>query len=143
MIAFLVATALPFPAFGATGFLVLVPTALWLATGLRASARRRGNLTDGIVGWPAMTAVSAGACSFAVMTVGGRGMAAVWLASLAACGVLELARTRIADTDNMRAEARAHAPRPGERINNGEQVIGLGPSQIRSTRRPRPGPRVR
>jgi hypothetical protein len=103
--AFLLAAALPLPAFGATGVLVLVPTALWLATGLRARARRRGDLTDGVVGWPGLTAAASGASSFAVMTVGGRGMAAVWLASLAACGILELARARIAESDNLRAES--------------------------------------
>ncbi len=111
MIAFLLAAVLPFPAFGAIGVLVLVPTALWLASGLRARARRRGTLTDGVVGWPGLTAAASGASSFAVMTMSGHAMAATWLASLAACGILELARTRIAETDNLRAEARAHAPR--------------------------------
>jgi hypothetical protein len=111
MAAFLLAVILPFAAFGAIGLLVLAPTALWLASGLPARARRRGDLSDGVVGWPGLTAAASGASSFAVTTVGGRGMAAVWLASLAACGVLELARARIATTDNMRAES-ALQPRP-------------------------------
>lgn len=108
MAAFLLAAILPFLAFGATGLFVLVPTALWLASGLRARARRAGGLTDGIVGWPGLTVVASSASSFAVMTLGGRAMAAVWLASLAACGVLELARARIARTDNLRAESAVH-----------------------------------
>jgi len=107
MAAFLLAVVLPFPAFGATGLLVLVPTALWLASGLRARERRAGNLTDGVVGWPGLTAAAFGASSFAVMTAGGRAMTASWLGVLAACGVLEMARARIAKTDNLRAEARA------------------------------------
>jgi hypothetical protein len=110
MAAFLLAVILPFAAFGAIGLLVLAPTALWLATGLRARARRRGDLSDGVVGWPGLTAAASGASSFAVMT-GGRGMAAVWLASLAACGVIELARARIATRDNMRAESGVRVPR--------------------------------
>jgi len=110
MAAFLLAAILPFLAFGAIGLLVLVPTALWLASGLRARARRRGDLSDGVVGWPGLTAAASGASSFAVITAGGRSMAAVWLASFAACGVLELARARIAKTDNLRAESGVHVP---------------------------------
>ena len=108
MAAFLAAAFLPFLAFGATGLLLLVPTALWLASGLRARARRRGDLTDGVVGWPALTAATSGASSFAVMAAGGRAAATVWLASVAACGVLELARAGIAKTDNLRAESALH-----------------------------------
>jgi hypothetical protein len=88
-----------------------VPTALWLAPGLRARARRAGNLTDGVVGWPGLTALVCAASSLAVMAVGGRAMAAAWLASLAVCGLLELARARVAKGDNVRAESGPHGPR--------------------------------
>jgi hypothetical protein len=111
MITFLLAAALPFPAFGAIGLLVFVPTVLWLASGLRARTRRRGDLTDGVVGWPGLTAAASGASGFAVMTAGGRAMTASWLGALAACGVLEMARARVAKTDNLRAEGRADVPR--------------------------------
>ena len=106
MVAFLLAAALPFAAFGSMGLLVLVPTVLWLASGLRARARRAGNLTDGVVGWPGLTAMASGASSFALTTVGGRPMDALWLAAVAACGVLELTRARIAKTSNVRSESR-------------------------------------
>lgn len=111
LVAFLFAASLPFFAFGPTGLFVLVPTALWLAPGLRARVRRAGNLTDGVVGWPGMTALFC-VFGFAVMALGGRAMAAAWLACVAACGVLEAARAGIAKEDNLRAESRSHGPRP-------------------------------
>jgi len=37
--------------------------------------------------------------------------AAVWLASLTACGLLELARARIAEADSVRAESALHRRR--------------------------------
>src|SRR5918997_486771 len=92
LVAFLLAAALPFAAFGATGLLVVVPTALWLASGLRAQTRRAGNLTDGVVGWPGLTAAVCAAFSFGIVSVGGPATAAVWFAILAACGVLEMTR---------------------------------------------------
>jgi hypothetical protein len=109
--AFLLAAVLPFPAFGATGLLLLVPTVLWLASGLRARARRAGTHADGVGGWPGLTAAASGASSFAVMTISGRAMAAAWLGAVAACGVLEVIRARIAKTDNARAESRPDGPR--------------------------------
>jgi hypothetical protein len=112
VVAFFLAASLPFLAFGPTGLFVVVPTVLWLATGLRARVRRAGNLTDGVVGWPGLTALVCGASSLAIMAVGGHAMAAAWLASLAACGVIEMARARVAKGDNLRAESRPHGPRP-------------------------------
>ncbi len=109
--AFLLGAVLPLVAFGATGLFVIVPTALWLASGLRARAPRAGDLTDGVVGWPGLTAAVAGMSSFAATAAGGRGMVAVWLASLATCGVLELVRARIAKMDNLRAESAPHGRR--------------------------------
>jgi hypothetical protein len=112
MAAFLVAVILPFLAFGPTGLLVLVPTGLWLAPGLRARVRRAGNLTDGVVGWPGLTALVCVAFSLAMMAAGGGAMAAAWLASIAGCGALEMARARVARADNRRAESSSHGPRP-------------------------------
>ena len=110
MVALLLAAALPFLAFGPTGLFVLVPTALWLAPGLRTQARHTGNLTDGVVGWPGLTGLVCAACGFAVAALGGRMMAAAWLGSCAACGFVEMARARIAKTDNTRAEYRSDQP---------------------------------
>jgi hypothetical protein len=110
--AFVVAASLAFFAFEPTGVFALVPTALWLAPGLRARVRRAGNVTDGVVGWPGLTGMVCGASSLAMMALGGRGMAAAWLASVAACGVLEVVRARVAEGDNLRAESRSHGPRP-------------------------------
>jgi hypothetical protein len=112
MVAFILAASLPFVAFGPTGLFVLVPTVLWLAQGLRTRARRAGNLTDGVVGWPGLTTLVCAASSVAMLAVGGRAMAAAWLASCAACGLLELARARVANDDNVRAESRPDIPRP-------------------------------
>lgn len=112
VVAFLFAASLPFLAFGPTGVFVLVPTVLWLATGLRARVRRAGNLTDGVVGWPGLTALVCGAFSLAIMAAGGGAMAGAWLASFAACGLLEMARARVAKGDNLRAESRPPVPRP-------------------------------
>jgi hypothetical protein len=53
-----------------------------------------------------------GAASLAMMAVGGRAMAAAWLAAVAACGLLELARARVAKGHNVRAESRPHGPQP-------------------------------
>jgi hypothetical protein len=111
VIAFLVAITLPFVAFGATGLLVLVPTALWLASGLRAQTRRSGNFTDGVVGWPGLTAAAFGVSSFALTTVGGRALNALWLAAVALCGVIELTRARVAKTDNLRSESQVQPRR--------------------------------
>jgi hypothetical protein len=111
-VAFLFAASLPFLAFGPTGLFILVPTLLWLAPGLRARVRRAGNLTDGVVRWPGLTALVSGAFSLAIMAVGAHAMAAAWLASLAACGVLEMVRARVAEGDNLRAESGPHGPRP-------------------------------
>jgi hypothetical protein len=108
MVACVFAASLPFVAFGLTGLFILLPTVLWLAPGLRTRVRRVGNLSDGVVGWPGMTTVVCGASSLVLMAVGGRAMAAAWLASLAACGLLELTRARIARGDNVRAESRPH-----------------------------------
>ena len=107
VVAFLSAIALPFLAFGPSGLLILVPSVLWLAPGLRARVRRAGNLTDGVVGWPGLTTLVCGASSLALMSVG-HAMAAAWLASVAACGLLEIARARVAKGDNLRAEAKPH-----------------------------------
>jgi hypothetical protein len=112
LVAFLAAAGLPFLAFGPIGLLVLVPTALWLAPGLRARVRLAGNLTDGVVRWPGLTALVCGAFSLAIMTASGHAMAAAWLAALAASGVLEVARARVAMDDNLRAESKSHRPRP-------------------------------
>lgn len=111
MVAVLGAAVLPFLAFGPTGLLVLLPTGLWLAPGLRTRARRAGNLTDGVVGWPGVTALVCAASSLALMALGGRAMAAAWLASCAACGLIEMARARVAMTDNQSAEFRSDRPR--------------------------------
>ena len=112
VVAFVVAAGLAFLAFEPTGVFALVPTVLWLATGLRARVRRAGNLTDGVVGWPGLTALVGGAASVAMMAVGGRAMAAAWLASFAACGVIEMVRARVAKGDNRRAESKSRGPRP-------------------------------
>ena len=112
MAGFFAAIGLPFVAFGPVGALVLVPTALWLASGLRAQTRRAGNLTDGVVGWPGLTAAVCAAFSFGIVSVGGPATAAVWFAILAACGVLEMTRARVARTDNLRVESRVPLPRP-------------------------------
>jgi hypothetical protein len=111
VVAFLLAATLPFVAFGPIGLFVLVPTVLWLATGLRTRVRRAGNLTDGVVRWPALTALVCGAASLAIMALGGHAMAAAWLASFAACGVLEITRARVAKGDNLRAESTSRGPR--------------------------------
>lgn len=105
MVAAGLAAVLPFLAFRTTGLLVLVPTALWVAPGLRTDARRVGNLSDGVVGWPGLTTLICGAASLAMMALGDRGMAAAWLASLAACGVIEMMRAGLAKGDNVRAES--------------------------------------
>lgn len=112
VVAFLCAASLPFVAFGPTGLLVLAPTGLWLAPGLRTRVRRAGTLTDGVVGWPGLTALVSAAFSAAFMAVGGLATVAAWLASVAACGVLEMARARVARDDNLRAESRPHVARP-------------------------------
>jgi hypothetical protein len=111
MIGCIFAVGLPFVAFGPTGLFILLPTALWLAPGVRTRVRRAGNLTDGVVGWPGLTTLVCGVSSLATTALGGRAMAAAWLASLAACGLLELARARVAKGDNVRAESRPHVPR--------------------------------
>jgi hypothetical protein len=110
MVAAILAAALPFVAFGPTGLFVLVPTALWLAPALRTHARHAGNLTDGVVGWPGLTALVCAACGLALAALGGGTMASAWLGSCAACGLLEMARARIAKTDNRRAEFRSDRP---------------------------------
>lgn len=110
VIALLSTITLPFLAFGPSGLLVLVPSVLWLAPGLRARVRRGGNLSDGVVGWPGLTTLVCGASSLAIMSVG-RATAAAWLASVAACGLLEMARARVAQRDNLRAEAKPHGSR--------------------------------
>ncbi|MFN2563848.1 MAG: hypothetical protein ABR499_02395 [Gemmatimonadaceae bacterium] len=112
VVACLFAASLPFVAFGPIGLFVLVATVLWLAPGLRARVRRAGNLTDGVTAWPGLTALVCTASSLAVMAAGGRATVAAWLGSFAACGVLELARARVAKRDNMRAESRPQPPRP-------------------------------
>jgi hypothetical protein len=111
VIMLLIAATLAFLAFGPMGLLVLVPTGLWLAPGLRARVRQSGNLTDGVVGWPGLTALVCGLASLAIMALGGHAMAAAWLASVSASGVLELARATIARGDNLRAESGAPGPR--------------------------------
>jgi hypothetical protein len=111
LVAFVLAASLPFLAFGPTGLLVLVPTALWLAPGLRARVRLAGNLTDGVVRWPGLTALVSGASSLFIMAGSAGAMAAAWLASFAACGVLEMARARVAQDDNLRAESKSPGPR--------------------------------
>jgi hypothetical protein len=111
MVACLFAASLPFVAFGPTGLFILLPTMFWLAPGLRTRVRRAGNLIDGVVGWPGLTTLVCAASSLAMMAVGGRAMAVAWLASLAACGLLELARARVAKGDNVRAESGPHGPR--------------------------------
>jgi hypothetical protein len=112
VVASLFAAGLPFLAFGPIGLFVLLPTVLWLAPGLRARVRRAGNLTDGVVRWPGLTALVCGVFGLAIMAAGGGAMAAAWLASLAASGVLEMARARVAMDDNLRAESKSHRPRP-------------------------------
>jgi hypothetical protein len=111
LVAFLAAAILPFLTFGPIGLFVLVPTALWLAPGLRVRVRRAGNPTDGVVGWPGLTALVSGAASLAILAVGGHAIAAAWLASVAAGGVLEAARARVAEDDNRRAEFTSHGRR--------------------------------
>ena len=106
MIAACLAALLPFFASGTTGLLLLVPTALWLAPGLRTNARKGGKLSDGVVGWPGLTTLACGAASLAIMGLGGRPMAAACLASLAACGLIELLRAGLAKGLNVRAESR-------------------------------------
>ena len=100
------AAALPFLAFGATGLLLLVPTALWLAPGLRTNARHSGKLSDGVVGWPGLTTLGCGAASLAIMGLGGHAMAAACLAALTACGFIESMRAGLAKGHNLRAESR-------------------------------------
>jgi hypothetical protein len=112
MVACLLATGLIFVAFGTTALLILLPTVLWLAPGLRTRVRRSGTLSDGVVGWPGMTTLVCGAASIATMALDGHAIAAAWLASFAACGVLEMARARVAQADNLRAESRPHRQRP-------------------------------
>ena len=104
------AAVLPFLAFGATGLFVLVPTALWLAPGLRTHAPRTGKLTDGVVGWPGLTAVVCAASAFGVAGLRGHVLAAAWLGSCAVCGFVEMARARLAKTDDARAEFRSDRP---------------------------------
>jgi hypothetical protein len=106
MIVACLAALLPFLAFGATGLLLLVPTALWLAPGLRTNARHSGNLSDGVVGWPGLTTLVCGAATLAIMGLGARAMAAAWLASLATSGLIELMRAGLAKGVNVRAESR-------------------------------------
>ena len=106
MIAACLAALLPFFAFGTTGLLLLVPTTLWLAPGLRTNARYAGKLSDGVVGWPGLTTLGCGAASLAILGLGGRAMMAAWLASLAACGLIELLRAGLAKGLNVRAESR-------------------------------------
>jgi hypothetical protein len=110
MVVAVLAAVFPFLAFGPAGLFILVPTALWLAPGLRTRARDAGNLSDGIVGWPGLTALVCAAAALAVAALGGRTMAAAWLASCAACGLLEIVRSRVAKTDNLRAEFRSDRP---------------------------------
>lgn len=107
IVAAVVAALLPFLAFGATGVLVLVPTALWLAPGLRTDAPRTGRLTDGVVGWPGLTAAVCSASGLALAALRGHMVAAAWLGSCAACGLLEMARARLAMTADARAEFRS------------------------------------
>lgn len=111
IVAALLAALFPFLAFGATGLLVLVPTALWLAPGLRTRARRAGNLADGVVGWPGLTALVCGASGLALAALGGRAMVAAWMGACAACGLVEMARAHVAKTDSARAEFRSNGPR--------------------------------
>jgi hypothetical protein len=110
IVAAVVAAVLPFLAFGPTGLFVLVPTAVWLAPGLRTDAPRTGNLRDGVVGWPGLTAVVCSASGLALVALRGRMMAAAWLGACAACGLLEMARARLAKTDDARAEFRSDRP---------------------------------
>jgi hypothetical protein len=110
MVAAVLAAVLPFLAFGFTGLFVLVPTALWFAPGLRTDAPRTGKLTDGVVGWPGLTALVCSASGLALAALRGRTMAAAWLGSCAACGLLEMARARLAKIDDARAEFRSDRP---------------------------------
>ena len=110
MVATVFAAVLPFLAFGSTGLFALVPTVLWLAPGLRTRARHAGSLADGVVGWPGLTALLCAAAALAVAALGGRTTAAAWLGSCAACGLLEMARARVAKNDNLRAEFRSDRP---------------------------------
>jgi hypothetical protein len=109
-VAAVLAAVLPFLAFGSTGLFVLVPTAVWLAPGLRTDAPRTGKLTDGVVGWPGLTALVCSASGLALGALRGRTMAAAWLGSCAACGLLEMARARLAKTDKACAEFRSDRP---------------------------------
>lgn len=111
-LAVLVVTAiLAFLAFGPLGLLACVPTGLWLAPGLRTRVRRAGNITDGVVGWPGLTALVSGAASLGILAVGGYATAGVWLASFSAAAVLELARARVAQSENLRVESAPAGPR--------------------------------
>jgi hypothetical protein len=110
IVAALVAAVLPFLAFGSTGLFVLVLTAVWLAPGLRTDAPRTGKLTDGVVGWPGLTALVCSASGLALAALRGRTVAAAWLGSCAACGLVEMARARLAKTDDARAEFRSDRP---------------------------------
>jgi hypothetical protein len=112
VVACISAATLPFVAFGPTGLFILLPTVLWLAPGLRTRVRRAGKLTDGVGGWPGLTTLVCAAASFAMMALGGHAMAAAWLGSLAACGLLELTRARVATADHVRA---AFGPRGARR----------------------------
>jgi hypothetical protein len=58
-----------------------------------------------------LTTLVCGAFSLAMMALGGRTMAALWLASLAACGALEMTRARVAKRANIRAESRPDGAR--------------------------------
>jgi hypothetical protein len=107
IVAAVVAAVLPFLAFGLTGLFVLVPTAVWLAPGLRTDAPRTGNLTDGVVGWPGLTALVCAGAGFAVAALRGHMIAAAWLGACAACGLIEMAKARLAKTDDARAEFRS------------------------------------
>jgi hypothetical protein len=109
-VAAVLAAGLPFLAFGFTGLFVLVPTALWLAPGLRTRARNNGNVSDGVTGWPGLTALVC-AAGLGVAAVGGRPMAAAWLGACVACGLLEMARARVARVDYARAEFRSDRQR--------------------------------
>jgi hypothetical protein len=111
VVAALLAAVLPFLAFGFTGLFVLVPTALWLAPGIRTRARNSGSLSDGVAGWPGLTALLCTA-GLAFAAFSGRPTAAAWLGACAACGLLEMARARVARVDNVRAEFRSDRPRP-------------------------------
>jgi hypothetical protein len=110
LVAAVLAAGLPFLAFGNSGLFVLVPTALWLAPGLRTRTRNRGNLSDGVAGWPGLTALVC-AAGLVVAAVGGRPTAAAWLGACVACGLVEMARARVARVDSVRAEFRSDRQR--------------------------------